>query len=168
MRILKLIFFYFWPKIKPDPNEYTSFCNDCINGHSDFYMIHRAYSKKPIHRWILYICFPELINTIQTSMNVVDDYNNGIIPVKIFDYCRPFDNIVREFDRIGDKCFIGFKATDLIALHAPYLFAALTSFSYKFHVYEDFIGFSECRADISGTPIRIKNIAYNDRYSISS
>ncbi len=168
MHILKLIFFYFWPKIIPNPSEYTSFCNNCVDGNSDFYMIRKGYSEKPTNRWILYICFPELMNTIRTSMNIIDDYHNEIIPIDIFDYCRPFDNVVREFDRIGNKHFLGFNATDIIALHAPYLFAALMSFSYKFHSMEDFIGLPKCRADISGTPIRIKNMAYNDRYSISS
>ena len=93
------------------------------------------------------------MNTLRTLINSYFDYRNGLITIEMFDYSQPFENIVREFDRLKEKHILWIDYTDLIALYAPYLYAALISFSYKFHAYEDAYGFETCRADVKGTPI---------------
>lgn len=154
MRFLKALLCYiFIPRVVPDWNLYDEFCDDCINNNEDFRMIRIGYLMEPQKRWVLDICFRELMDTIRTSINVYFDYKDGLIPIEMFDYCQPFEDIVREFDRLKEKHILWINYIDWIALYAPYLYAALSSFSYKFHAYEDAYGLEECRADVKGTPI---------------
>lgn len=154
MRFLKtLLCCIFIPRVVPDWNLYDEFCDDCINNDEDFRMIRIGYLMEPQKRWVLDTCFPELMNTIRTSINVYFDYKDGLIPIEMFDYCQPFEDIVREFDRLKEMHNLWINYIDWIALYAPYLYAALISFSYKFHAYEDAYGLEECRADVKGTPI---------------
>lgn len=154
MRIFRMLIYYiFVPRAVPDWDIYDEFCEDCINNNEDFRMIRIGYLMEPQKLWVLDICFPELMNTIRTSINVYFDYKDGLITIEMFDYCQPFEDIVREFDRLKEKHILWIDYKDLIALYAPYLYAALVSFSYKFHAYEDAYGFETCRADVKGTPI---------------
>lgn len=154
MRIFRMLIYYiFVTRTVPDWDIYDEFCEDCINNNEDFRMIRIGYLMEPQKRWVLDICFPELMNTIRKSINVYFDYKKGSIPIEMFDYCQPFENIVREFDRLKEKHILRIDYIDWIALYAPYLYAALSSFSYKFHAYEDAYGLEECRADVKGTPI---------------
>ena len=164
MRVFKMFLYYiFVPRVVPDWDMYDKFCDDCVKTNEDFRMIRIGYLMEPQKRWVLDQCFPELMSTLRTSINSYFDYRDGLIPIEIFDYCRPFDNIVREFDRLKEKHILRINYIDWIALYAPYLYAALVSFSYKFHAYEDAYGFETCRADTAGTPIiREKNIGLNE------
>lgn len=154
MRILKALFYYiFVPRVKLDWDLYDEFCDNCIDNNEDFRMIRVGYLMEPQKRWVLDLCFPELMNTIRTSINVYFDYKDGLITIEIFDFCQPFENIVREYDRLSEKHILGIRCLSWFSLYAPFLYAALTSFSYKFHAYEEAYGFAECRADVEGTPI---------------
>ncbi len=154
MRILRMLFYYiFVPRVIPDWDLYDEFCDDCTNSNEDFRMIRIGYLMEPQKRWVLDLCFPELMNTIRTSINVYFDYKDGLITIEMFDFCQPFEDIVREYDRLGKKHIFWISYLDWISLYAPFLYAALTSFSYKFHAYEDAYGLAECRADTKGTPI---------------
>lgn len=154
MRILKMIFYYFFvPRVLPDLDLYDKFCDDCMDKDDDFRMVRIGYSMEPQKRWVLDRCFPELMSTLQSSLDLYFDYHYGLIPIEIFDYCQPFENIVREYDRLDDKHIFGISYREWIALYAPYLYAALASFSYKFHSCEDAYGIAECRADVKGTSI---------------
>lgn len=164
MRVLKMFVYYiFVPRVVPDWDMYDKFCDDCVKTNEDFRMIRIGYLMEPQKRWVLDQCFPELMSTLRTSINSYLDYRDGLITIEMFDYCQPFDNIVREFDRLKEKHILRINYIDWIALYAPYLYAALVSFSYKFHAYEDAYGFETCRADTAGTPIkREKNIGLNE------
>lgn len=154
MRILKMIVYYiFVPRVVPDWDIYDKFCDDCVEKNEDFRMVRIGYLMKKQKRWDLDKCFPELMKTLRTSMDIYYDYRDGLIPIEMFDYCQPFEDIVREFDRLKEKHILFINYIDWIALYAPYLYAALSSFSYKFHEYEDAYGLEECRADVKGTPI---------------
>lgn len=154
MRIFRILIYYiFVPRAVPDWDIYDEFCEDCINNNEDFRMIRIGYLMEPQKRWVLDRCFPELMSTLRTSINLYFDYRDGLITIEMFDYCQPFEDIVREFDRLKEKHILRIDYKDLIALYAPYLYAALISFSYKFHAYEDAYGFETCRADVKGTPI---------------
>lgn len=164
MRVLRILIYYiFVPRIIPDWDLYNKFCDDCVDNNEDFRMIRIGYLMEPQKLWVLDKCCPELMNTLRTSINSYFDYRDGLITIEMFDYSQPFENIVREFDRLKEKHILWIDYTDLIALYAPYLYAALVSFSYKFHAYEDAYGFETCRADTAGTPIkREKIIALNE------
>lgn len=164
MRILRMLFYYiFVPRVVPDWDLYDEFCNDCVDNNEDFRMIRIGYLMEPQKRWVLDLCFPELMNTIRTSINVYFDYRDNLITIEMFDFCQPFEDIVREYDRLKEKHFLWINYLDWIALYAPYLYAALTSFTYKFHAYEDAYGFKNCRADTAGTPIKREKItAFNE------
>lgn len=164
MRVLKMFVYYiFVPRVVPDWDMYDKFCDDCVKTNEDFRMIRIGYLMEPQKRWVLDQCFPELMSTLRTSINSYFDYRDGLITIEMFDYCQPFDNIVREFDRLKEKHILRINYIDWIALYDPYLYAALVSFSYKFHAYEDAYGFETCRADTAGTPIkREKNIGLNE------
>lgn len=154
MRIFRMLIYYiFVPRVIPNWNMYDKFCDDCIEKYEDFRMIRIGYLMEPQKRWVLHKCFSALMNTLRTSINTYFDYRNHWIPIEMLDYSQPFENIVREFDRLKEKHILWINYTDLIALYAPYLYAALVSFSYKFHAYEDAYGFETCRADVKGTPI---------------
>lgn len=164
MRVLRiLIYCIFVPRIIPDWDLYDKFCDDCVDNNEDFRMIRIGYLMEPQKLWVLDKCCPELMNTLRTSINTYFDYRNNWIPIEMLDYSQPFENIVREFDRLKEKHILWIDYTDLIALYAPYLYASLISFSNKFHAYEDTYGFETCRADTAGTPIkREKIIALNE------
>lgn len=154
MRILRMLFYIFFvPRVIPDWDLYDEFCDDCVDNNEDFRMIRIGYFMEPQKQWVLDRCFPELMSTLRTSINTYFDYRDGLITIEMFDYCQPFEDIVREYDRLGEKHILGICYLDWIALYAPYLYAALTSFSYKFHTYEDAYEIAECRADVKGTPI---------------
>ena len=148
MRVLRILIYYiFVPRIIPDLDLYDKFCDDCVDNNEDFRMIRIGYLMEPQKLWVLDKCCPELMNTL----------------IEMLDYSQPFENIVREFDRLKEKHILWIDYTDLIALYAPYLYASLISFSNKFHAYEDAYGFETCRADTAGTPIkREKIIALNE------
>lgn len=154
MRILRMLIYYiFIPRIIPDWDIYDEFCDDCVDNNEDFRMIRIGYLIEPQKRWVLDRCFPELMSTLRTSINAYFDYRDGLITIEMFDYCQPFEDIVREYDRLKEKHILWIDYIDLIALYTPYLYAALISFSNKFHAYEDAYGISECRANVKGTPI---------------
>lgn len=154
MRILRILIYYiFVPRIIPDWDIYDEFCDDCVDNDEDFRMIRIGYLMEPQKRWVLDRCFPELMSTLRTSINAYFDYRDGLITIEMFDYCQPFEDIVREYDRLKEKHIMWIDYIDLIALYAPYLYAALISFSNKFHAYEDAHGIAECRANVKGTPI---------------
>lgn len=164
MRVLRMIIYYiFVPRAVPNCDMYDKFCDDCVEKNEDFRMIRIGYFMRNQKCWVLNKCFPELMNTLRTSIHTYFDYRDGLIPIEIFDYCQPFEDIVREFDRLKEKHILWINYIDWIALYAPYLYAALNSFSYKFHACEDAYGFEKCRAEITGTPIsREKNIGLNE------
>lgn len=154
MRTLKMVLYYiFVPKLIVDWDRYDKFCDDCVYGNKDSSMILIGYMMKPQKLWVLDRCFPELMNTLRTSINTYLDYHDGLITIEIFDYCQPFENVVREYDRLREKHILGLSYLVWIMLYAPYLYASLLSFSYKFHTYENAYGIIECRADVKGTPI---------------
>lgn len=159
MCILRMIIYYiFVPRVVPNWHIYDKFCDDCVEKNEDFCMIRIGYFMRNQKCWVLDKCFPELMNTLRTSIHTYFDYRDGLIPIEIFDYCQPFENIVREFDRLKEKHILWINYIDWIALYAPYLYAALSSFSYKFHAYEDAYGFETCRADTDGTSIKREKI----------
>ena len=154
-----MLFCWFLTKrVVPDWDLYFKFCDDCSNNDEDFRMIRIGYFMESQKLWVLDLCFPELMATLQSAIDLYLDYRDGLITIEIFDYCQPFENIVREYDRLCKKHILGIGYLDWIILYAPYLYASLLSFSYKFHAYEDLCGFETCRADTIGTPIRREKI----------
>ena len=123
MRIFRMLIYYiFVPRAVPDWDIYDEFCEDCINNNEDFRMIRIGYLMEPQKRWVLDRCFPELMSTLRTSINAYFDYRDGLITIEMFDYCQPFEDIVREYDRLKEKHILWIDYIDLIALYAPYLF----------------------------------------------
>lgn len=106
MRIFRMLIYYiFVPRTVPDWDIYDEFCEDCINNNEDFRMIRIGYLMEPQKLWVLDRCFPELMSTLRTSINSYFDYRDGLITIEMFDYCQPFEDIVREFDRLKRKTY---------------------------------------------------------------